>query len=244
MLTAKNLESFTKKLQTDSRNVIREYGQHLFLSYLYQVKGSERLMFKGGTALRIVYDSPRFSEDLDFTGILITQNEIESLFAETLSALEQTGIPVILNTATNTTGGYIGNATLDMYDHKIDVHIEVSLRKGKSVKGQQTLITSEFIPPYTLVHLPQEDIVQGKLDALLSRKKPRDFYDLYFLLRKDLLTVKQRKLLPQVLKALKTSDIAFGRELKEFLPKSHQMIIKDFKQNLLKELGKYVSSKT
>jgi len=242
MLTAKNLESFTKKLQTNTRNVIREYSQHLFLSHLYQVKGSERLLFKGGTALRIVYSSPRFSEDLDFTGIQITQNEVESLFAETLSVLEQTGIPVKLNTATDTTGGYIGNATLSIYNHKIDVHIEVSLRKGKPITGQQTLITSEFIPAYTLVHLPQEDMVQGKLNALLDRKKPRDFFDLYFLLRKDLLTVKQKDLLPQVLKALKATNIAFNRELKEFLPKSHQMIIKDFKQTLTQELDKYVKS--
>jgi predicted nucleotidyltransferase component of viral defense system len=242
MLTAKNLESFTKKFQTDSRNVIREYGQHLFLSHLYQVKGSERLLFKGGTALRIVYHSPRFSEDLDFTGVQITQKEVESLFAETLSVLEQTGVPVKLNTATDTTGGYIGNATLDIYGHKIDIHIEVSLRKSKPIKGHQTLITSEFIPPYTLVHLPQEDLVQGKLDALLDRQKPRDFYDLYFLLRGGQFTAKQKNSLPQVLQLLKATKISFNSELKTFLPKSHQMIIKDFKQTLTREINKYVKN--
>ncbi len=68
MLSLKNLNEFIKKLQTIPKNVVREYIQHLFLSCLYKIKGSEKLLFKGGTALRIIFGSPRFSEDLDFTG--------------------------------------------------------------------------------------------------------------------------------------------------------------------------------
>lgn len=68
MLSKENLEKFTKQKQTSVQNVVREYCQHLFLSFLYQNPGSEKLLFKGGTALRIVLKSPRFSEDLNFTG--------------------------------------------------------------------------------------------------------------------------------------------------------------------------------
>ena len=49
----------------------------IFLSYLYQEPGSEKLLFKGGTALRIVFKSPRFSEDLDFSGFNFKHAEIE-----------------------------------------------------------------------------------------------------------------------------------------------------------------------
>ncbi len=34
---------------------------------------SESLLFKGGTVLKLIWRSPRFSEDLDFTGSKISR---------------------------------------------------------------------------------------------------------------------------------------------------------------------------
>mgnify|MGYP001609027102 FL=1 len=108
MLTRANLQKFTDQTQTKLENVVREYCQHLFLSHLYQLPGSEQLLFKGGTALRIIFHSPRFSEDLDFTGVKIAQHKVEELFINTLSTIEKTGIPVVLKEGKCTTGGYLG----------------------------------------------------------------------------------------------------------------------------------------
>jgi predicted nucleotidyltransferase component of viral defense system len=36
----------------ESPNIVREYFQHLFLSELYKREDADRLLFKGGTALR------------------------------------------------------------------------------------------------------------------------------------------------------------------------------------------------
>jgi predicted nucleotidyltransferase component of viral defense system len=55
-----------------------------FLSYLYKQPDSEKLLFKGGTALKFIFRSPRYSEDLDFTGINITQGEAEGIFTKFL----------------------------------------------------------------------------------------------------------------------------------------------------------------
>src|SRR3989344_4195390 len=96
MLTIENLDKFTKQSQTSLDNVVREYCQHLFLSYIYKQPNSDRLLFKGGTALRIVFRSPRYSEDLDFTGANITQREVEEIFANTLAEVERTGMHVEL----------------------------------------------------------------------------------------------------------------------------------------------------
>ena len=241
MFTNKNLDEFTRRFQTVPENIIREYCQHLFLSNLYQVKGADRLLFKGGTALRIVFQSPRFSEDLDFTGSLITQPEIETIFAETLAQLEHSGIDVVLNIAKNTTGGYIGNATLTVYEEKTEVHIEVSLRTGKPMSGKQSVILNEYIPPYTLTHLPQEEIIQGKLDALLNRHKPRDFYDYFFLLSSGKYPmVRERSTMEQVIKLLDESRIDFRGELKEFLPASHGLMMKDFKATLKQKTEQFL----
>lgn len=240
MLSRENLEKFTKLYQTDTENVVREYCQHLFLSFLYQQPDSERLLFKGGTALRLLFKSPRFSEDLDFTGTGIIQKTVEELFANTLLEIERTGMRVEITEAKETTGGYLGIATFFLHDLKIRIKIEVSLRRGKRLKGTRTLVHSEYLPAYTVVHLPVEDIISGKLQALFSRTKPRDFYDYYFLLSGNFPIVKENKNLEMVLKLLQDSDINFKTELKKLLPISHQMILKDFKKILTQEIKKYL----
>lgn len=48
------------------RGLVREYMQVLFLKALYGQKTGRGLIFLGGTALRLVYNTRRFSEDLDF----------------------------------------------------------------------------------------------------------------------------------------------------------------------------------
>ena len=88
MMNLENIREFTRKYQTNDKNIIREYTQHLFLSNLYKINGSEKLLFKGGTALRIIHSSPRFSEDLDFTALIHEKTEIDKLFISTLSELE------------------------------------------------------------------------------------------------------------------------------------------------------------
>ena len=240
MLNQENLEKFIKRMQTSADNILREYGQHLFLSFLYQEKGAERLLFKGGTALRIVLKSPRFSEDLDFTGSGILQNEVEEIFGNTLAHVEQTGISVELNTAKNTTGGYLGDATFEVFGRPVSSHIEVSRRQGKKVNGVQTVIESDYIPAYTLVHLPEDAIIQGKLQALFNRHKPRDFYDYFFLLSGNHPQVREKETLERVLKLASGTDIDFRRELKEFLPASHAMLMRDFRGTLERKIRQYL----
>ncbi|MFA6587681.1 MAG: nucleotidyl transferase AbiEii/AbiGii toxin family protein [Patescibacteria group bacterium] len=236
MLNLANLQEFTKRSQTNSENVIREYCQHVFLSVLYRQPGAENLLFKGGTALRIVFHSPRFSEDLDFTGSRITQREVEELFTETLTNIEKNGFSVELEEAKNTSGGYLGEAIFRVYDQKIIIRIEVSLRAGKPISGIRKLIENDYIPEYSLVHLAKEAIVQGKLEALLARHKPRDFYDYFFLLSDNYPLVREAKHVAEVRKLLQESKLDFRRELRQFLPASHAMHLRDFRKVLEQKL--------
>lgn len=242
MLSKETLEQFTKSKQTDIENVVREYCQHLFLSFLYQQSKSERLLFKGGTALRFILGSPRFSEDLDFTASGITQREVEELFTNTLADIEKTGIKVSINEGKETTGGYLGIAVFSIMNSKIRVQIEISFRNGRRLKGVRALVQSDYLPAYTLVHLPMDDIIAGKLEALNTRRKPRDFYDYYFLLSGNYPLAKDKKSLETTLKLLRSSKINFRTELKKFLPVSHAMHLRGFskvlEQKILSYLGK------
>lgn len=240
MLTKEKVDDLVRHYQTDIRNVVREYIQHLFLSSLYQTKEAEALLFKGGTALRIVYNSPRFSEDVDFDGIHITSTKpIETAFVSAMSEIEKVGFQMSIAEAKKTSGGYLGILTYQAYGLNEQMKFEVSLRPRKQSKEVST-ITCDFTPPYTITHVSGDDLVKGKIAALLDRNKPRDWYDLYFILRHNILRQHAKPAdLNRAYKALKKTDINFKTEMAVLLPKSHHIILKDFKQNLLKELATY-----
>ena len=123
---------------------------------------------------------------------------------------------------------------------KVNVYIEISLRRGRSLKKTRALITSDYIPAYTLVHLSLDDIIVGKLEALAARHKPRDFYDYFFLLSGGYPASRTKENLKKVLKLLRQENINFQTELKKFLPASHTMHLRDFKKVLEKKILTYL----
>ncbi|MFY9402866.1 MAG: nucleotidyl transferase AbiEii/AbiGii toxin family protein [Candidatus Omnitrophota bacterium] len=252
MIAKESIKKLSLLLRTaEFPNVVREYFQHLFLSYLYSLEGSEKMLFKGGTALRIIYGSMRFSEDLDFSLFAIKpynqKKFIEDLISASLKKIERAGINVELGKNPNKTSeGYYLDASFNIYDYpKTSIAINVSCRKEKKIEGEVDSIVSDFIPVYNLLHLPQEELVDEKVfGALLNRFKPRDFYDLYFIMRKGILTLSQKSRLnkkkEEVIKA--AGKIDFSSELSVFLPQDQQNIIKNFKNILTNELNRQLSS--
>ncbi len=230
----------------ESPNIVREYFQHLFLSELYQLPGAEKMLFKGGTALRLIYGSPRFSEDLDFSLFGVGQKEIESfidgLFEQVLAVIEQIGIKVELGDKVGaTTGGYFGLATFQVFEFPpLGVEINVSARNGRSIQGEIASLANDFVPTYKVVSLPPNEMVEEKIfGALQTRKKPRDFYDLYYLMRKGMLSPDQKKRLAKIKDDIivNAKKIDFRDELGKFLPANHQAIIRDFPATLERELN-------
>lgn len=192
------LQKLATRFHTTTLNVAREYVQHVFLSAWYRHQAADRVLLKGGTALRIIYGSPRFSEDLDFSGFGIRPNAIEVLLTDVLSEMAQLGMGVEIVEAKATSGGYLGIMRSRLLGYRVETQLEISLRQQGSVKPATALIAGEFLPAYTLLHLPQDRLIEEKLRALLDRATPRDFYDVYFILRKGLLPPGQRARLRQV----------------------------------------------
>lgn len=239
MIDLKWIEEFSRKNQTTKNNVAREYCQHLFLSKFYRQGGAEKILFKGGTALRILWRSPRFSEDLDFQGLATTITEIENTLESTCLEVEREGLKIDIQESKKTTGGYFGKILFQWQEFFIPIQLEISSRKKKATMGQ-TLIDNDYIPSYTLLHVSRDELIEGKVQALLNRAKPRDFFDLYFILRSHLglqATLKTHKNLKQaVLTKLNKTGLDVSKELKEFLPASYHPLLKNFKANLQQEL--------
>ena len=240
MILEEEIRKLANKYQTSQINVRREYFQHLFLSYFYQEPKAADIFFKGGTALRLLYNSPRFSEDLDFNCALIDPGEIENLLEETLAQIEKENIKFNLKEAKQTSGGFLAITSFETFGQLIDIQLEISLRVREKKGEVIGIVSNDYVPPYNIIAVTQKQLVDEKMQALLSRKKPRDFYDLYFILRANLLPPEKKDILPQVLKALKATDINFEAELKQFLPKSHWAIIRDFNQTLKREIERFI----
>lgn len=240
MISNEALRSLATKLQTTELNVRREYFQHLFLSYFYQQSLADRVYFKGGTALRMLYNSPRFSEDLDFSSSISDAGAIEEAMLETLVAISRENIYPDVEESKKTSGGYLAIVSFRTEGQvAVSIQLEISLREGEKT-GEAVTIASDFIPAYTIVALIREQLIDEKIQALLSRRKARDFYDLYFILRANLLPTQKKDVLSQVMETLKQSSLNFEKELKEFLPKSHWTIIRDFPTPLGREIERFL----
>ena len=228
------------RYHTSDINIAREYIQHMFLKTFYGLPMSDHVLFKGGTALRIVFDSPRFSEDLDYSAFDISRDEIENLFLSTLAELERSNIRVELRDKSGgTSGGYYGEAIFQLYEHTITFSINVIIREKVPLpKSEYKLIHKDLAPNYSLLLLPQEILVHEKIQALMTRAKPRDYYDLYFMLRSGMIQPNDRLLLKDILVQVEQTNLDFKKELSVFLPTDHQSIIRDFKNTLILEIKK------
>lgn len=239
MISQTAIQSLAQKRQSTELNIRREYIQNLFLSYFYQQPESDKIYFKGGTALKIIYQSPRFSEDLDFSSTTPTVNKLEDIIIRTTREIEREGIEVDVKESKKTSGGYLAIIHFQLNNQEVAIQLEVSQRKGIN-KGVVVTVVNDFIPPYTLVALSQDQLVAEKIQALLTRQKARDFYDLYYILRANLLPAKEKDVLKKVLVVLSKVNIQFDQELKLFLPKSHWAVIRNFKNTLEQEIRRSI----
>ena len=76
------------------RGILVEYLQYELLDSLYKLKEAAFLSFIGGTAIRMLQHSPRFSEDLDFDNFGLTFMQFEKMLQKTCRYLVAKGFLV------------------------------------------------------------------------------------------------------------------------------------------------------
>ncbi|MBW6518949.1 MAG: nucleotidyl transferase AbiEii/AbiGii toxin family protein [ANME-2 cluster archaeon] len=188
MLTRKQIEKLANKNRVSLFTQERDYIQASYLSLLYSKNSG--LIFKGGTCLRIVYGSPRYSEDLDFNSAL---NEDEAYSALEIAAgeLEYFGIETeIKNKRMSRSGfGFALSYRGPLYDGrnitKGSVRVDVSLRDEEGAEDRVPVHTEyDDVRTFIVSSAALGDIFAEKVRALLVRGMPRDLYDLWFLLGK------------------------------------------------------------
>lgn len=179
-------QSFSNKLQISLDQVVREEYEILLLKEIFESEYGSNLVFKGGTALRLAYSSPRFSEDLDFTLIIIKDFNKEE-FIQFLKELEKK-YPAIIEVEANekfyTIFGLV-RIKEDYLDHNFSIKVEVSKREGQWIEDRDysnKIIKSEVTPLTVLAQVASiERILEEKEDAIKNRKAPRDIFDFWYI---------------------------------------------------------------
>lgn len=191
MLSLKNIEQYYPDNQKPfKRNILREYLQYKILEIIFNSKYAQDLIFLGGTTLRIVYNNSRFSEDLDFDNIKLTEEQFADLVSEVKKGLELQGYEVeIKNVFKGAYRSYIrmpqvlfDNNMSDMQEEKILIQIDTvpqafDYKKDTKILNKFDVFTQIFTTPIDI-------LLSQKMYAALNRKraKGRDFFDIVFLI--------------------------------------------------------------
>ncbi|MGC8880710.1 MAG: nucleotidyl transferase AbiEii/AbiGii toxin family protein [Minisyncoccia bacterium] len=188
MIDKETLQDLAKELKTDLFTVSREYLQLLFLKYFYSQKESEKVYFKGGTALRFLFGSFRFSEDLDFMSLL-AKNKLKVLIDKTLQDLIKEAGEISFKEGEIIADAFSGRIfqKLPEFNFPLTIRLDFSLREKPFLTETSYLEIIFPLGPFPQVsHLKIEELMAEKVRAILTRNKGRDIFDLYFLLSKKI----------------------------------------------------------
>ncbi len=222
--------SYPPLLYSREKDILREYLQYKILDYIFSCPQSKKLCFIWWTALRIGYGNTRFSEDLDFDNRWLTPSEFEEITTVIKKKLEQEWyiveirhiykwafhciikIPEIL----------FDNNLAQMKTEKIMIKVD-TVAQGFDYTPKKFLLEKfEVSTSITMTDLPQ--LLSFKINALLSRHKWRDIYDICFILANN------KKPDWAILKKL---NITTSKQLKEkILKRLHDIPLKTMQEDV------------
>lgn len=193
MLNLKQItEYYPENLRAFRKNLLREYLQYKILEIIFSSPLSHKLSFLGGTALRMIYDNTRFSEDLDFDNFGLSERDFSQLTKQIKTRLEKQGYQV--ETRSVFKGAYrcyiklpkvLYNSDLsDLAEEKIMVQIDTASHDFDYQPDKKILNKFDVFEQINVT--PLDILLSQKIFAVLNRKHPkgRDFFDVVFLLQK------------------------------------------------------------
>jgi predicted nucleotidyltransferase component of viral defense system len=190
MLSINEIEKYYPASQkVFKKNILREYLQYKILQIIFSRETAKDLSFMGGTSLRIVYGTLRFSEDLDFDNSGLKIDEFESLTQFVKKELELEGYSVeIRNIFKGAYRCYVKIPKI-LFDNKLSGFEEEKILIQLDTEAQgfkyksETFLLNKFDIFSRIFVTPKDILLSQKLWAILNRKvlKGRDFYDSSFL---------------------------------------------------------------
>ena len=193
MLSLQEIEKYyPEKLKEFKRNILREYLQYKILQIIFNSKYASKLSFLGGTALRIVHNNTRFSEDLDFDNFGLEEKEFSEISLLVKKQLELEGYDVeVRNVYKGAYRCYVRIPKL-LFDSGLSGYEEekILIQLDTAPHGFEyepdRVILNKFDVFTEISVTPLDIILAQKIFAIFNRKalKGRDFFDTVFLFSK------------------------------------------------------------
>ena len=214
-------ENQAKNLRIDVTQVVREFWETVILKGLFDSPEGKLLVFKGGTALRLVYGSPRFSEDLDFS---LTTDRLRDKFTLLLKKITSPFPELVITDLEEKYYTYLGEikVTQDYLPTPFRIKVEISKRRERGYKSDLAMISSPVSTVQCLGRVATlEQLYKDKLACLKDRAKSKDVFDLWYICQKL-----RRTYAPQ---DISTPEKELVRDLRKYLPKDFWPVIDKLK---------------
>lgn len=192
-----NLRGFIAVGNTNEEkyNILREILQLEVLRFLDEKSYFHHIAFVGGTALRILYDIKRFSEDLDFSLVEGATLSFPKMISEIVAFFEKQALSIKVKSkeaeavcyAYLKFDGLLFDLGISSHkDQMVTLKIEVDMNPPDGAKTAFSVINKHIM--LGIGHYDLPSLFAGKLHALMFRKyvKGRDFYDLLWFLGKKI----------------------------------------------------------
>ncbi|MFA5948094.1 MAG: nucleotidyl transferase AbiEii/AbiGii toxin family protein [Candidatus Gracilibacteria bacterium] len=183
------LAAYPENLRVFKESVLKEYLQYKILNSIFNSEYANKLAFLGGTSLRIVYGSTRFSEDLDFDNFSITEKEFTELSKVIQKDLLLEGLEVEINIVTKNAYRIkiripkllFDSGLSSMNEHKILIQVDTVPQNFKYTPDKPLLNKFDVFTQINAV--PKDLLLAQKIFASVNRKRimGRDFFDIVFL---------------------------------------------------------------
>lgn len=213
-------ELLSRKIHIAKEPIVREEYEMIFLQGLLASSLNNKLIFKGGTALRMAYSSPRFSEDLDFAlKSSIKQEEFDRVVRRVVESLPTVKIKEL------TEKYYTHFALLSIRQpylrQAFSIKIEVSKRpvfwkEGRDFLSQKCKSEVSSLEAVGLVVTLKRAFLDKK-KAVKTRQKARDWFDLWWL--------GEKLGKPTDFKFSKSELVRVRAELNQFLPEHMRKVV-------------------
>ncbi len=192
MIERETIEKLAKVWNAKPWQQEKHYIQSAILSQM----GEFPLVFKGGTYLWFFHGLERFSEDLDFTLNEKFPLGMDQRISNGLHLLEISH--AIKVTQDNPTGFSLHiSAKGPLYKNEnslCHVYIEISRRENIMRETRAfELSNSNYLIPSTIIRgMSLDEVAAEKVRAIVTRDKPRDVYDLAFLVQQKKIPFNER----------------------------------------------------
>lgn len=174
-----------------AKHIVKEYIQLMVLDYLSTTPFARKLVFIGGTNLRLIKGIDRWSEDLEFDCHDMPQDEFMKMTDAVIAFLRNSGLNAVpKDRDTSRLTAFRRNIYFPqlLFDLKLTGHKDE--RFLLKIEAQDQGI--EYVPVtvnvrscgfFFKIQVPPDGVLLAmKLSALISRAKGRDFYDTMFLM--------------------------------------------------------------